>query len=224
MRQTIKNTAITFVTLTALVAVIAALTPSTSKGQGGGGGNAKDVNVINAPNVRVVNTPSVNVANSPVVRAQQNGPWTVGLVGTPNVLIGNTESSPALVRDVDRPTAQPFQQEIEVTIPDGQGGENGFITVPPGKLLVIEQVSAEGSAPAGQSLSFYVLSRVLPDDTRRPHRLLAAKEEGASNSYFVASQQVRIYAEAIASVRVSRVGSTGSANSTFVVSGHLVDK
>ena len=219
-----KSALIAFVSLTALTTLIAAVSPTASKGQGGGGGNAKDVNVVNTPGVSVVNTPGVNVANSPVVRAQQNGPWSVGITGTPNVLVGNTEVMPVPVRDVDRPTAEPFQQEVEVTIPEGHGGENGFITVPAGKILVIEQVSATGNAPDGQSLSFYVLSRVLPDDTRRPHRLLAVKEEDVPNSFFVASQQVRIYAEAVASVRISRVGSAGTASATFVVSGHLVNK
>ena len=132
------------------------------------------------------------------------------------------EVGPILVRDVDRATAQPFEQELDVSMVDGQGGENAFFSIPLGKLLVIEQVSAAGTAPAGQKLSFSILSRVLPDLTQRPKHLSSVQD---SQTFYVQSQQVRIYADANAAVRITRgTANTGIASATFVVTGHLVNK
>ncbi len=211
----IKNTLIALISLGAFIALVAVAIPITSLGHAAG--TDKDVNVVNTPNV--------NVVNSPTVQAQQNGVWNVGVTGTPTVHVANSTLGPILVRDVDRPTAQPFEQEIDVTLPNGQGGENAFLSVPLGKLLVIEQVSANGTAPSGQHLNFSILSRVLPDLTLRPHRLSSVQEIGSPETFFVQSQQVRIYADATVGVRIDRgSANTGTANATFVVSGYLVNK
>jgi len=192
----------------------------------------KDVRVINSPTEAVPTIAqgttnvagAVSVTNTPTVNAQQSGAWNVGLTGSPTVQVGNTAGNPVLVRDVDRPTAQPFEQQVEVTIPDGGGGENGFFSVPLGKLLVIEQVSARGNAPSGQRLNFSILSHTLPDLTQRFHYLARVQDEDSPTTFFVQSQQVRIYADASASVRIDRNGSTGMATATFVVTGHLINK
>jgi len=44
--------------------------------------NTPDVNVANTPDVNVANTPDVNVANEPVVKAQQDGEWSVNIEPT----------------------------------------------------------------------------------------------------------------------------------------------
>ena len=211
----IKNTLIAFFGLMMIVALVSAVVPTTSLGSGGAAvALDKDVNVVN--------TPSVNVINSPTVQAQQNGVWNVGINGTPTVHVANSTLGPILVRDVDRPTAQPFEQEVDVAMSDGQGGENAFFTIPSGKLLVIEQVSAFGTAPAGQRLSFSILSRVLPDLTQRPHHLSSVQD---LQTFYVQSQQVRIYADANVGVRINRgTANTGIATATFVVTGHLINK
>jgi len=189
----------------------------------------KDVIVINTPSQAVPTiaqgTTNVSVTNTPTVKAQQNGLWNVGITGTPTVQVGNSESSPVLVRDVDRPTSQPFQAEVQVTLGDGQGGQNGFISVPTGKLFVIEQVSAQGTTPAGQRARFSILTHVAPDLVSRTHLLQTSKENEGSNDFFMASQQVRIYADAPGPLlRATRDFTTGTASFTFVVSGYFVDK
>lgn len=202
-----KNTLIAFFGLMMIIALVSAVVPTTSLGSGGAAiGPDKDVNVV----------------NTPTVQAQQNGVWNVGINGTPTVQVGNSSLSPVLMRDVDRATAQPFEQELDVAMSDGQGGENAFFTIPLGKLLVIEQVSAFGTAPAGQKLNFSILSRVLPDLTQRPKHLSSVQD---LQTFRVQSQQVRIYADANAAVRIDRgTANTGIASATFVVTGYLVNK
>jgi len=194
----------------------------------------KDVRVINTPTQAVPTIAqgtttvagAVSITNAPTVHAQQSGAWNVGLTGSPTVQVGNALANPVLVRDVDRPTAQPFEQQVAVTIPDGGGGENAFFSIPSGKLLVIQQVSAIGTAPSGQKLHFSILSHVAPDFTQRIHWLSAEHEQGFPETFYVQSQQVQIYADASQGyVRIDRVGgNTGTASATFVVTGYLVNK
>jgi hypothetical protein len=192
----------------------------------------KDVRVINTPTEAVPTRAqgttnvagAVSITNTPTVNAQQSGAWNVGLTGSPTVQVGNDAANPVLVRDVDRPTAQPFEQQVEVTIPDGNGGENAGFLVPLGKLLVIEQVSARGNAPSGQRLNFSILSRVLPDLTLRFHHLTRVQDEDSPTTFLVQSQQVRIYVDGSFAVRIDRNGSTGTATAVFVVTGHLINK
>jgi hypothetical protein len=42
------------------------------------------------------------------VSATQSGTWNVGITGTPSVNVGNSASSPVLVRDVDNPVRSPY--------------------------------------------------------------------------------------------------------------------
>jgi hypothetical protein len=191
----------------------------------------KDVVVINTPAqavpVAVQGTANVSVANTPTVNAKQSGAWTVGISGTPTVEIDNAAGSAIAVRDVDRPTAQPFQYEAVVTVEDGFQGGNAAIPVPSGKLLVIENVSAHGSAPDSQRIqTFSINTHVAPDNVLRPHYLQFTKQDTGFNSYeYTVSQQTRIYADTpSASAYVFRATSSGTATFRFVVSGYFVNK
>ncbi|MCA1623272.1 MAG: hypothetical protein LC768_07575 [Acidobacteria bacterium] len=191
----------------------------------------KDVRVINTPAepVPVVAQGTTNVAvqNTPTVKAQQNGAWNVGLTGTPTVQLDDSATNPVLVRDVDRPTAQPFQYQAEVTFEDGFGGQNAAIPIPQGKLLVIEHVSVFGTAPADQRINtFSILTHVAPDNVYRFHYLQSTKEDmGNGTNQYMVSQQVRLYADTPnANVHVSRASITGTSTFRFVVSGYFVNK
>lgn len=175
--------------------------------------------------VRVINTETEAVPVRGTVRARQQGDWTVGIVGTPTVEVGNTEAAPVLTRDVDRPTAQPFKAEVVLNVPDGNGGENAFVTIPAGKILVIEHVSAWGSVPPSEQMEqFSILARTLPDLTLRPHYLQDSKRDFPTVSVHTISETVRIYAEGTVGVRAGRRTSTGSVTFRYTISGHLVDK
>jgi hypothetical protein len=188
----------------------------------------KDVRVINDTSEPV----PVAVQGTPTVNAKQSGAWSVGINGTPTVEVGNAAADPVFVRDVDRPTAQPFQYEAEVTLTPGQGGQNTVIPVPVGKLLVIENVSAWGTAPVDQRIQqFAIMTHVAPDNVYRSHYLEFTKQDngyGTANEYTVSSQDLRLYADTPnAYARVTRT-SVNNSDSTvtfkFVVSGYFVNK
>lgn len=52
---------------------------------------------------------------------------------------------------------QPFQQRVELILPENTGGQNGFVNVPAGKRLVIEYISGEAFMPQGQKMLFSVI-------------------------------------------------------------------
>ena len=97
--------------------------------------------------------------------ATQNGRGTSESLGhlplpvanTPNVTIGNTSSSPVLTRDVDQ-IPHPFQAHGEFSIAQNlTDGSVAVYSVPPGRELVIEYLSAACGGlpplPAGQAIS-----------------------------------------------------------------------
>lgn len=194
----------------------------------------KDVRVINtaAEPVPVIAQGTTNIAgnvsiaNTPTVNSKQSGAWNVGITGTPTVEVGNEASNPVLTRDVDRPTAQPFQYVAIVTLGEGDGGQNTEIPVPSGKLLVIEQVSAFAIVSADQRLNFSILTHVAPDNAMRPHYLQSTKEEiGSGTNLYTVSQQTRIYADTPgAAARITRAGTTGTVTARFTISGYFVNK
>ncbi|HTI41629.1 MAG TPA: hypothetical protein VL693_07365 [Vicinamibacterales bacterium] len=84
------------------------------------------------------------------------GTPTVGLAGGSQVTIANT--SPLLIRDFDRPAAQPFNyfDGDGAFVPGFTAANPGGIafTVPSGKRLVIEFVSMFAQIPQGQNIVF----------------------------------------------------------------------
>lgn len=107
---------------------------------------------------------AVIVTNTPLpvqgtVAATQSGPWNVGITGTPTVNVGNLGSihltdngNPLNVHDVDRPTQQPFSKVGDCAFINvlGQGvcdPANLFVSVPNGKVLVIEDFSGQCVVP-----------------------------------------------------------------------------
>jgi hypothetical protein len=98
-------------------------------------GSYKDVNVVNTPNVNVVNTP------------------TVGIDPTKNtVRLANTQTDPLAVMVVGGTVRRPFQARVNLTIPSGANADSATLSIPAGKRLVIEDVSAITFQPQGQSL------------------------------------------------------------------------
>jgi hypothetical protein len=185
----------------------------------------KDVKVINTTAEPVPTVAQGTTAVSRTVQAQQNGAWNVGIVGMPVVKIGSDPANPIYVRDVNGSKPQPFQQEVEVMLEPGMGGQNAGIMVPVGKLMVIKQVSASAFAPLGQKLLFSVLTHVTPDLTLRRNFLQTTHDSFGGSNFFLASQSVHIYADTPgAAVRVDRDLTTDLVTTTFVVSGYFIDK
>jgi hypothetical protein len=205
-----KKSLVALVGLLAIVATIVALVPHVSRGQG---------NSRNSPppfDVKVINSPSEPV---PV---------------TGTVSVSNLGGAPLPVRDVDNAARQPFQAKIidvPIGIPDPI-----FFTVPAGKRLVIENVSADiEAAPQCASAPRYGLTTTAGGVTLE--HFFYTKDAGTVGSSvndarraFGLSQQTRIYADPNTQVRLDiRTGTFPTCgfavedSSGIRVSGYLVD-
>jgi hypothetical protein len=97
--------------------------------------SSKDVNVVNTPNVNVVNTP------------------TVGIDPAKNtVQAANAASGPLAVTVIGASVKHPFQARVNLEIPVGANADGARVSIPAGKRLVIENVSALTFGPQGQGL------------------------------------------------------------------------
>lgn len=180
----------------------------------------------------------VNTAAQPVPVAVQGTATIAGTVSLASgssiginpssntVQLGNTVDNPVMVRDVDNPARQPFQEEFAITLPDNFGGENATFMVPLGKRLVIEYVSARGFVPAGQTLTFSIRTRQGNTPNGVVHYLVSTEQGFSGTSTgFVAGQVMRLYADPGTQVlvRAGRNPATGTGNAFIAVSGHFVD-
>jgi hypothetical protein len=127
---------------------------------------------------------------------------------------------------MDNPARQPFQAAVEITMPDGTEGQNGFVTVPAKKRLVIEYASGEAFVPTGQKAVFSVFTTIGGAPTGTQHYLHTdAMGNFGAPDYFRAGQVVRLYADPGTTVmlRADRDLATGSALARMSISGHLVN-
>lgn len=91
-----------------------------------------------------------------------------------------------------QPSRQPFQAAVDISMPAGFGGQNGFVTVPAKKRLVIEYVSGEAFMPTGQKCLFSVITTIGGAATGTRHYLdTDAMGTFGAPDYFRAGQVVR---------------------------------
>ena len=213
----------------AAVAVAVAIVASAALLAPGFAGSAAPPQPVREQNTDGAGDIKVHEQGTAAVSAQQSGSWSVGISGTPTVLLdpgGNTvrvasaSDSPLIVRDRDNPALQPFAKFVGAELASGSATVSSEIAAPTGKLLVGEYVSAEISVPAGQ----------------RPHLILSGQNDAPiflplisqglldnGMEDFVASDSVRLYSGAY-EIRVVRAGGTdGTGNVNFTLSGYLVD-
>ncbi len=182
-----------------------------------------------------------------VVNTSAN-PVPVALQGTPNVALDPQHSTvrvasslidPLEVRDVSDGVKAVVQASADVTIVDGAtDGLAAIYTVPEGKRLVIEHVSASGSIESQSVPDRNMLFAIetVAGGKSKWHALITSKdgafsvvvspEEFTTFVRFTASQPMRIYADPGTKVyfHVSRsyiYGPTASAGMT--ISGYLAD-
>ena len=213
----------------------------------------QDVHVVNAAADPVpvkidpaTNTVKIDGATNTVKidgtanKVGQAGVWNVGITGTPTVAlsgvpavslasgatvqIGNTVGSPALVRDVDRPVAQPFRTQVTSFFTSGSADTtvNSAATVPAGKHLIIEFISVKITLPAGQAALFAKLDTTVFDQFIT---LTAAGSDSVGNVYFVATHKVFVILDPGQFLQASafRNSLTGGGNIAMTVSGYLAD-
>jgi hypothetical protein len=202
-------------------AVIAFSIPQNGHGNPAVG--EKDVRVVNLPTEAV----PVAVQGAPTIKAQQNGAWNVSISGTPTVQIGNGVGSPVQVRDVDRPTAQPFQKNVDIALAPGENSKAVAVSVPAGKIFVIEQISGFGNGVPGEQVDFSIMTRVPGDATYQFHYLLTTRdaEQFPGNVLYRLNEKVRVYSGDVPFplMRVDRFPANASISFKFTVAGYLVN-
>ncbi len=181
--------------------------------------------ISNPNNAPTSQTQNVNVVNTPAVNAQQSGTWNVGINGTPTfgvnpfqntVKIDPTDSLP--VRDVDNPARQPFSFSFFSHWVGSNIDLSQSFTVPAGKRLVVEQLSvdAELVPSANQKINARVLTvtpgvcGLTPCNQNSTYYSIpgAAAFSSVSLQEFVASGQMRSYADPETTVTVRSVDQT----------------
>ena len=172
----------------------------------------------NTSNVNVVNTPNVNIANTPIVTL--SGTPSVSITGTPNVNVANTP----IVQDRDNPARQPFTYNAGDAWIGNAPNISFYFTVPGGKRLVIEQVSVSAHLTASTTQKLSAEVQIFNGSPFTFYRFVGTD---AGQNDFVASSQVRCYADAGTSVAllVTRSDtSVGGVNFGEVsLSGYLID-
>jgi hypothetical protein len=182
-----------------------------------------------------------------VVNTSAN-PVPVALQGTPNVGLDPQHSivrvatsliDPLEIRDVSDGVKAVVQASADVTIVDGAtNGLAAIYTVPEGKRLVIEHVSASGSieSPSVPDRNMLFAIETVAGGKSKWHALITSKdgafsvvvspEESTTFVYFTASQPMRLYADPGTKVyfHVSRSYIYGPmASAGMTISGYLVD-
>lgn len=174
----------------------------------------------------------VNTTANPVPVIQQgpvtlNGTPNVNIANTPNVNVANTAASPVLVRSVDSGSAEPV--EASVAFPSGRGTSviaGSLYTVPAGKRLVVEHVSAVCSVRTGTRLEYASIG-TLPAGNGGPALYLIPVLTGPSSlggDSFVISQAVKFYVSAGEQLYVAAYETTVTDGvGTFSFTGYLVN-
>jgi hypothetical protein len=132
------------------------------------------------------------------------------------------------VRDVESGARDPFETNNSGFLQDGQTGNKfSFGTVPAGKRLVIEYISAEARLGSNQRprLEIITVRNIGGTPTARRHYIAFGQVNLVEGVDTVASQTVRIYADPGTEVAAEylRDGVTSGTSSCFVtISGHFV--
>jgi hypothetical protein len=174
------------------------------------------------------NTSQITVVNTPTINVQQTGKWIVGLNDTPTVKV----SSPVVAITQGGSQAadvyMPFVKTISFNIETGTTQNNVGITIPEGKRLVIEYVSARAQGPAGQKFIAQIQTSVTKAESPRGVYWLVFFPQGTFSTIdvYTASQPMRIFADPStppALFVATRTGITGTAFVEATISGYLVN-
>ncbi|GEM_PF-1344721 len=175
-------------------------------------------------NVKVVNTTREPVPTTVQGSVRLAMDSSVGINPSSNtVQVGNTQSNPALVRNVED-ARQPFQQTLDFDFADGQITRSVSLAIPSNKRLVIEYASASLGVPQGQSIG-HIEVHTTVNGVSAGHSLMAVSQgTGAGgNNLFGASQQMRVYTDEGLFVNIQRSNGAGLAGGRVTLSGYLVD-
>jgi hypothetical protein len=171
-------------------------------------------------NVKVVNTTSEPVPVTGNVTASVSGNVTIGntVPVTGAVAVSNSESSPLIIRDLDRATLQPFV----VTMHFGDS-----FTVPQNKILVLEYVSGFIDTTASAPEPYFFTYPTAPDGVSSPGAVFVPASRfsddpsfrrwifnSETKAYFKPGQRVYVY---------TGPSLNGQFSSSLTIIGHYVN-
>jgi hypothetical protein len=125
--------------------------------------------------------------------------------------------------------ANPVGFTLSCSMPAGQTTCNSQISLPAGKRIVIENVSARVSAPTGQTVQLYVSTSSfnLPNGTIAARHFIPLSPTNSGTFYF-ANQSLRMYGttESYVSIHTQRIsysaGAPGAVQYEVWFSGYLL--
>jgi hypothetical protein len=140
------------------------------------------------------------------------------------VTVINPTSVPVPVKDLDNPALQPFQWFFSITFDPTQGTNGQSFTVPAGKRLVIEFVSATVALERGLLVDAVVTTTV--NGIEGKHHFIptmVGAAWGFQYSYLI-SMETRLYADPGTKVEFALTDNyTGNGGSWGTISGYLVN-
>jgi len=155
-----------------------------------------------------------------------------GGTGTSNVVVTNTPAQPVPVKEQNNPAFQPFQWQGQPGVSLGNNYTITTFTVPAGKRLVIEEISAQvyvSGAVTGEVPRLILGTQAGGAWVNTFTPMTYAGNEGVSPTY-AASQPLRMYADPGSTVDVELKRSSdlngnysGTLISTITVTGYLVN-
>jgi hypothetical protein len=101
---------------------------------------------------------TVELANPQTVDARQSGVWTVGINPEKNVVrLPNSAADPLAVKVVENGAKRKAFQARAIVAPTGNGFQTALLSIPAGKRLIIENISAIARCPEGlrMEMNFY---------------------------------------------------------------------
>jgi hypothetical protein len=134
------------------------------------------------------------------------------------------ETSPVLVRDVENPARHPFMRtHSAIWNSDDLRPVALAVTIPTGKRLVVEQISVNAQVTCSPSQGVHVEIESQADGGMGSYALVATN---TGKCQFIASGQLRLYAESNSELRILlfRNDSIGSSSVVVSITGYLIDQ
>lgn len=178
---------------------------------------ATPVEIVAPVPVPVTGTVSGTVSVSGPVSVTGN----VGLTGTSSVTVANPAANPVLIRQV----TEPFQARVLGNVGNGTSSSGDIVTVPSGKLLVIEHIATNVNVSGSGVPPTDIPTAFVNDNTAFIADIIPCVRQASNalNNFFVCAQQTRMYIPAGHTFQVS-VSIIGNSSITFTafVSGYYV--
>jgi hypothetical protein len=148
-------------------------------------------------------------------------PWIKQKAAVPVVLVALMLAWSAISRSVQAAEFNtPFQREFGMRLDPGQIGGEDHVTIPAGKTLVVEFVSAFTELPAGEQPIRLAIESGFGAVVELLSNFAAS---GRARDVFITSQQIRLYARGQITIGFNRDVTTGEAAVFGHVIGYLVD-